>query len=457
MSETTRALRVRGRAPSLRGDATVPGDKSIGHRAVIFGALASGHVRVRGLSGGEDNLRTVLALRALGVSMRDAGTGALDVDGVGLGGLRAAAGELDCGNSGTSIRLLAGLLAAQPFRSRLTGDRYLQARPMRRVADPLRAMGASVDGAAGKKAGELYPPLDVGGASARLRGLEWRSPIASAQVKSAVLLAGLYADDRVYVFEPATSRDHTERMLKYLGAPVHWGDELDDRDYPIGAFSMLAEWPGGVRQLAARDLDVPGDLSSAAFVLGAATLAPGSAVRVRGVGVNPTRTGFLDALRAMGGDVRLVDEREQAGEPVADLECRAAPLRAIEIAGELTVRAIDELPLVAALAAHADGTTTIRDAQELRVKESDRIASTAAMLRAFGVEVEELPDGMRVAGGGALRAGVVDSRGDHRIAMAGAVCALALDGDSVIEDVENIATSFPGFERTLAALGADLR
>jgi 3-phosphoshikimate 1-carboxyvinyltransferase len=448
-------LRVRGPAAPLAGEVRVPGDKSIGHRAVILGALTGGRVAVSGLSGGEDNLRTIAALRALGVAIRETGPGALAIDGVGLDGLRAAAGELDCGNSGTSIRLLGGLLGAQRFRSRLSGDRYLRARPMRRVADPLRAMGARMDGAAGKKPGELYPPLDVGGLDGRPRGVDWRSPIASAQVKSAVLLAGLYADGPVTFVEPTASRDHSERMLAYLGAPVHSGHFLDERDAPIGWSATLHPWTGP-RRLAARGLEVPGDLSSAAFLLGAATLVPGSAVRVRGVGVNPTRTGFLDALCAMGGDVTLDGAREQAGEPVADLSCRAAPLRGIEIAGELTVRAIDELPLLAALAAHADGVTTIRDAAELRVKESDRVAATAAMLRAFGVTVDERPDGLRIEGAGGRRAGRVDSRGDHRIAMAGAVCALGAAGETLIEDVDNIATSFPGFERLLVSLGADL-
>ncbi|HZS38469.1 MAG TPA: 3-phosphoshikimate 1-carboxyvinyltransferase, partial [Polyangia bacterium] len=269
------------------------------------------------------------------------------------------------------------------------------------------------------------------------------------------LLAGLYAEGRVVFIEPAQSRDHTERMLAFLGAPIRTAVSIDERDAEDGRVAMLDEWPGA-RRLEPRDLDVPGDLSSAAFLLGAAALVAGSRVRVRGAGVNPTRTGFLDALARMGVRVEQAQAREQAGEPVADLECRATLLDGVTIDGELTVRAIDELPLLAALAAHAGGETLIRDAAELRVKESDRVAATAAMLRAFGAAVEELPDGLRIAGGAPLHAGVVDSHGDHRIAMAGAVCALAIDGESLIRDVDNIATSFPGFERTLVTLGADL-
>jgi 3-phosphoshikimate 1-carboxyvinyltransferase len=436
-------LRVSGPSHSLAGEATVPGDKSIGHRAVMLAGICDGRVVVRGLSGGEDNLRTVAALAALGVGVRQIAAGALEVDGAGVAGLRAAAGELDCGNSGTSIRLLMGLLAPRPFRSRLTGDVYLCARPMRRVADPLRQMGAFVDGAPGKKAGELYPPVEVGGATS-LQGIRWESKVASAQVKSAILLCALGAEGATTVVEPSRSRDHTERMLRALGAPLS-----------IDGNAVTLEPSGWNRRLSAGELLVPGDLSSAAFVLAAATLVPGSRVTVRGVGVNPTRTGFLDALALMGGDVTLENPREEGGEPVADLTARAAPLSGVEIAGELAVRAIDELPLLAALAAHADGTTTIRDAAELRVKESDRVASTVAMLRALGAEADERPDGLVVAGR-ARTAGVVDSHGDHRIAMAGAVCALPLHGETRLLDTENVATSFPGFAALLASLGATI-
>jgi 3-phosphoshikimate 1-carboxyvinyltransferase len=440
-------LRVRGPAGALAGDVRVPGDKSIGHRAVLFSAIAHGHATVRGLSGGEDNRSTISALRALGVAITDVAPGTVTVDGRGLEGLRAAADALDCGNSGTSIRLLSGVLASRPFASRLVGDQYLHARPMRRVLGPLEQMGAVVRGAAGKKAGEAYPPLDIGPLAPprRLRGITYQSPVASAQVKSAILLAGLAADGPTTVVEPERSRDHTERMLGFLGAPLTVEDLAVTLD-PRG-------WDG---RLVARDLEVPGDLSSAAFLLGAAAVRPGSRVVVRAVGVNPTRTGVIDALARMGASIARADERLVGGEPVADLVCTGGRLGAIEIAGELAVRAIDELPLLAAVAAHAEGETRIRDAAELRVKESDRIAATAAMLRALGVEVEEHPDGLTVRGGRGVRAGVVDSHGDHRIAMAGAVCALGAAGETVIDDTRNVATSFPGFAAALAAVGADV-
>jgi 3-phosphoshikimate 1-carboxyvinyltransferase len=433
--------RLTGPARALSGERTVPGDKSIGHRAVMFAALADGKVRVAGLSGGEDNHRTVAALQALGVPIIETGPGSLEVSGVGLDGLRAAAGDLDCGNSGTSIRLLSGMLAPRHFRSRLVGDEYLNARPMRRVVDPLQRMGAHIEGHAGKKSGEIYPPLTVGGATG-LHGVRWVSKVASAQVKSAILMAGMLAEGPTTVVEPSLSRDHTERLMRSLGVPL-----------AVHGLEVTLDPRGWDRRMPAHDLHVPGDLSSGAFLLAAATLVPGSRVTVRGVGVNATRTGFFDALRAMGGDLTLENQRDQGGEPVADVTARAAQLRGTEIAGELSVRAIDELPLLAALAAHADGETVIRDAAELRVKESDRVASTAAMLTAFGATVEERPDGL-VISGRARHPGVVDSHGDHRIAMAGAVCALAVSGETTVLDTENVATSFPGFAEALAALGA---
>jgi 3-phosphoshikimate 1-carboxyvinyltransferase len=440
-------LRVRGPAKALAGDVRVPGDKSIGHRAVLFAAIADGKATVRGLSGGEDNRSTIGALRALGVAIEDVGPGMVTVDGRGLDGLRAPTVDLDCGNSGTSMRLLAGLLASRPFAARLVGDAYLHARPMRRVVDPLRQMGANIGGSAGAKLGETYPPLEIGPRGhERLSGINYTSKVASAQVKSCILLAGLAAEGVTQVTEPERSRDHSERMLAHMGAPL-----------TVAGLTVRLDPRGWNGKLAARDLEVPGDLSSAAFLLGAAAVVPGSRVVVRGVGVNPTRTGVLDALRAMGADVTLADERVVGGEPVADLVCVAGALTGIEIAGELAVRAIDELPLLAAIAAHASGDTRIRDAAELRVKESDRIAATAGMLRALGVEVEEHPDGMTVRGGRGVRAGVVESHGDHRIAMAGAICALAAAaGETIIRDTRNVATSFPTFARVLAEIGADL-
>jgi 3-phosphoshikimate 1-carboxyvinyltransferase len=442
----TENLRVRGPAPALVGEARVPGDKSIGHRAVLFAAIADGTATVRGLSGGGDNRSTVACLRALGIRITDVGLGVVTVEGRGLDGLRAPAEDLDCGNSGTSMRLLSGLLAARPFASRLVGDEYLHARPMRRVADPLRAMGAQIAGQPGKKADEIYPPLVIAAHEDRLSGITHQSKVASAQVKSAILLAALYADGRTIVREPERSRDHTERMLAAMGAPLTVED-----------LSVTLDPGGWDRKLAPQNFEVPGDLSSAAFLLGAAAVVPQSRVMVRGVGFNTTRSGVVDALRKMGARITVHGERVVGGEPVADLECEGGALAGIEIAGELAVRAIDELPLLAAVAAHATGETRIRDAAELRVKESDRIQATAAMLRALGVEVEEHADGMTIAGGrgpgGSVKAGTVDSHGDHRIAMAGAVCALGAAGETLIRDTRNVATSFPTFAPTLAALG----
>jgi 3-phosphoshikimate 1-carboxyvinyltransferase len=447
-TETIETLRVRGPARALDGDVTVPGDKSIGHRAVLFAAIADGHASVRGLSGGEDNRSTIGVLRALGVAIADVAPGVVAVDGRGLDGLRAPSGDLDCGNSGTSMRLFAGLLSSRPFASRLVGDQYLHARPMKRVVEPLTQMGARIAGQSGKKAGEIYPPLAIAAAS-RLHGLRWESKVASAQVKSAIVLAALAADGTTTVVEPERSRDHTERMLAHMGAPL-----------TVDGLAVTVDTRGWNGRLAARDLAVPGDLSSAAFLLGAASVVPGSRVVVRGVGVNPTRTGVIDALRAMGANIEISDERIVGGEPVADLSCTGGTLVGIRIAGELTVRAIDELPLLAAVAAHAEGETRIADAGELRVKESDRVAATAAMLRALGVEVEEHPDGLLVRGtkgGHGPMGGVVESHGDHRIAMAGAVCALGARGETLIRDTRNVATSFPGFAAALALLGADLQ
>ena len=425
----------------------MPGDKSIGHRAVIFGALATGQVRVTGLSGGEDNRRTVTALEALGVPIRRDEHG-LCIDGVGIKGLRQAGSDLDCGNSGTTMRLFTGLLCGQPFTSRLIGDAYLCKRPMRRVAGPLGLMGGVVEGQPGSRSGELYPPLVVGGVEHRLHGAEVDGRVASAQVKSAVLLAALGADGITRYREPSQSRDHTERMLAAMGAPLTVSD---------GGLTSTLEPYGWDRVLHARDFTVPGDLSSAAFLLGAASLVPDSRVRITGVGLNPTRTGLLDALHAMGARITVENPRDEGGEPVGDLVVEAAALCSTRVAGDLTVRSLDELPLLSALAAHAVGVTVLCDAEELRVKESDRLAATAAMLRAFGVDTEERPDGLSIEGRpGRLRPAVVDSHGDHRIAMAAAICALGVDGETVIHDTDNVATSYPSFAATLTQLGASV-
>jgi 3-phosphoshikimate 1-carboxyvinyltransferase len=431
-------------APPLAGDVTVPGDKSIGHRAVLFAALTDGPCEIRGLSGGEDNLRTVAALAAQGVRI-DSAPAHVTVHGAGFPGLRAPAAPIDCGNSGTSMRLLAGLAAGRPFTTQLSGDEYLSRRPMRRVAEPLRLMGATLSGVAGAKPGELLPPLTISGGN--LVGITYTLPVPSAQVKSAVLIAGLQAAGGTETREAAPTRDHTERMLAWLGAPI---------DRPAPGITRVA----AVDRLRARPLVVPGDPSSAAFLI-AAALVTGGGARVRGVCVNPTRTGFLDALRAMGARIDEEDRREEAGEPVADLVIPPGQgsLAACELAGDLVVRAIDEIPILAVVAARAAGDTVVRDAAELRVKESDRVATTVRALRAFGVDAEERPDGLLVRGlaGAPFRAADVDSAGDHRIAMSAAVAALAVapgSAPSRVRDVANVATSFPGFAERLAALGA---
>jgi 3-phosphoshikimate 1-carboxyvinyltransferase len=414
--------------PALRGRLTVPGDKSISHRAVILGSLASGETVVRGFLASDDCRRTVAAFRAMGRAIDDieaAGRPALRIRGDGAGALREPGDVLDCGNSGTTIRLMAGLLAGRPMFSVLTGDASLRRRPMARVVEPLRAMGAQITG----REDGRYAPLAVVGR--RLKGAAVRLSIASAQVKSALLLAGLSAEGRTTVTEPQRSRDHTERMLRAFGASL----EIE------GATVSLC----GPVDLAATDVEVPGDLSSAAFVIAAALLVPGSEIVIERVGVNPTRTGFLDVLRAMGASVVVEGMRDASGEPVADLIVRAGPLRGTRIEGELIPRTIDEFPILCVLAALAEGETVIDGAEELRVKESDRIAVMAEELRRLGVTVEERPAGMRIVGPQKPVGAECASHGDHRVAMALAVAALAAKGPTTIRDVECVGTSFPGF------------
>lgn len=441
-------LRVRS-GPALRGRTEVPGDKSIGHRAVLFAGLARGRCVVRGLSGGADNRATVAAMKAMGVPIEEQGD-ELRVQGVGLRGLRMPTDVIDCGNSGTTMRLLAGLLSGQRFGTRLVGDESLTRRPMGRVIGPLRARGAHIGGTTreGRPAteGDLYPPLSIAPLveGEPLAGLEYDMPIASAQVKSSLLLSGLYAAGPTALSEPVVSRDHTERMLMALGVPLQ----------TAGAAVLLdpAGWSGGWDGF---EWEIPGDLSSAAFLLAAATMVPGSRVVVEGVGINPTRTGLLDALRFMGARVDLLRRPEGVpGEPTADLSVGHTALRGVLLGGELLVRMIDEVPALCAIAATAKGSTEIRDARELRVKETDRIAAMAAVLQAFGVPCQELEDGLVVTGGGPLRGARVHSRGDHRVAMAGALLGLVAEGETVVEDADCIATSFPTFVPTLQALGA---
>jgi 3-phosphoshikimate 1-carboxyvinyltransferase len=431
----------------LVGSVPVPSDKSIGHRALLFGALCEGDTRITGFSHGEDNVSTANALRAMGVAIDEVGPAELVVHGVGLGGLKAPAAPLDCGNSGTTMRLLCGVLAGARFQATLVGDETLSRRPMMRVAGPLRLRGAVVEGRKDPtKEREIVAPLVVGPLpeGRDLGPLEYESPVSSAQVKSAILLSGLQAAGVTRVREPTVSRDHTERMLGALGCPIRTVGPVVELD-PTG-------WD---RRLHAIAIDIPGDVSAAAFLLVAAQLVAESRVTVRGVGVNPTRTGLLEIVRDMGGGIGIEPHGERGGEPVAELRAWSAPLHGIAIGGETVPRAIDEIPIACALAARAHGTTRIRDADELRHKESDRIATMATVLRAFGVACEEKPDGMDVEGRAApLEPAEIDSRGDHRIAMTAAVLALVARAPSRIRDAGCIATSYPKFVATLRALGA---
>jgi 3-phosphoshikimate 1-carboxyvinyltransferase len=421
---------------TLRGEIRVAGDKSISHRSVMLGSIAEGVTEIEGFLEGEDSLATLAAFRAMGVRIDRPSPGRVTVHGVGLHGLHAPAGDLDLGNSGTSMRLLAGLLSGQSFATRLVGDASLTRRPMARVAEPLRLMGAQIDTAQGGR-----PPLEIHGGAA-LKGIEYRMPVASAQVKSALLLAGLYAHGTTRVIEPAPTRDHTERMLAGFG-------------YPLRREGALAELQGGGR-LQGAALQVPADISSAAFFLVAASIAPGSDLLLRGVGINPTRTGVIGILRAMGASIESLAERESGGEPVADLRVRGAALRGIVIPEELVPLAIDEFPVLFVAAACADGDTLLRGAEELRVKESDRIEVMARGLRALGVELETYPDGIRIRGGASLGSARIDSCGDHRIAMAFCVASLRATGPIVIGDCANVATSFPGFRALAGSVGLQI-
>ncbi len=441
----------------LYGSTTVPGDKSISHRAAMFAALAEGRSQVRNFLPGGDCQATLGVLRALGVAINELSPSELLLDGVGLHGLHEPAAPLDCVNSGTTMRLMAGLLAGQRFFSVLSGSPQLVKRPMGRVVEPLRQMGAVIHGRQGGK----LAPLAMAGA--RLHFIDYTMPVPSAQVKSALLLAGLYNEGLVIVRQPGPARDHTERMLAAMGAPIR----------VLGSV-VTSERPK--QPLAPLDITVPGDISSAAFLLAAGLLVPQSHLTITGVGINPTRTGILDIFQMMGADIRLDNVREEAGEPVADIVVQrrggvtpplrgdrgagaggvTPPLRGVEIGGDLIVRAIDELPVLAVLATQAHGRTVVRDAAELRVKETDRIATVAAELRTLGAHVEEYPDGFAVDGPIELHSAPVWSHGDHRLAMALAVAGMVASGPVLVEEAECISDSFPGFERTLEVLGVEL-
>ena len=430
----------------LAGELRVPGDKSIGHRALLFSLLADGPVRIVGLGDGADNGRSAKAISALGATVARDGALGIHITSPGRRALVKPAAPIDCGNSGTTIRLLCGLLAGQPFETRLFGDESLSTRPMKRVIEPLSRMGAKLRGAA--RGADVCPPLDIGPAAGPLTAIDYAMPVASAQVKSAIILAALSAAGRTIVREPGPGRDHTERLLASWGAPM--------TSQPGVVTIDTNGWDG---RLTGGDLIVPGDPSSSAFLIAAAILSGSTGVTIGNVGINPTRSGFLDVLSSMGATVEIRDPRASGGEPVADLHVAigaAGSLRATTIAGDLTVRSLDEIPILAVVAARAKGTTVIRDGEELRVKESDRIATTAAMLRAFGIEVEVRPDGMAIEGrpDRPLSAAHVDAAGDHRIAMSAAIAALVADGETRIDDADNVATSYPGFVAAMQTLGA---
>lgn len=425
-------------AERVAGSIRVPGDKSVSHRALMLGGLAAGTTTVDGFLDSEDCLATLGALRAMGVDIERPSAHAVRVHGVGLHGLRGVERPLDMGNAGTAMRLFMGLLAGQKFDSTLVGDASLMKRPMERAARPLREMGASIETVDGK------PPVRIHGGQ-RLRGIDFAMPVASAQVKSAVLLAGLFADGVTRVTEPAVTRDHTERMLRGFGV------EIERRAATISL--------QGGQSLRATHVAVPADFSSAAFFMVAGSIARAGELLLERVGMNPTRNGLLEILRAMGADIRIEAPDESGPEPVANLRIRPARLRGIEVPQHLVPIAIDEFPVFFVAAACADGTSVLRGAEELRVKESDRLAVMAAGLAALGVEHELLPDGMRILGrpdGAAFAGGAIDSHGDHRIAMSFAVASLRAAAAIRIDDVANVATSFPGFAALANAIGLSI-
>ena len=422
---------------TLTGACSVPGDKSISHRAVMFGSIAEGDTHVRNFLDGGDCRATIEVMRGLGVQIDVITPTELIVHGRGLDGLQEPATVLDCGNSGTTIRLLTGLLVGQQFATFLNGTAQIRRRPMGRIVRPLRGMGADI---MGRQNGD-YAPLGI--RPARLRGMEYTMPVASAQVKSCLLLAGLYAHGLTLVIEPGPARDHTERMLAAMGAPV-----------AVYGNKVSSERPQA--PLKALDLTVPGDMSSAAFLLVAGAITPGSHITINGVGVNPTRTGIVEALLEMGASITFTNAREEGGEPGADLVVTTSALRGTTFGGEQIVTMIDELPILAVAATQAEGRTIVRDAHELRVKETDRIATTVGELRKLGARIEPPPDGFIIDGPTPLIGAPVESHDDHRLAMAMAVAGLVARGQTVVHGAEVTGDSFPGFEVTLQALGADL-
>lgn len=422
---------IRGTA-SLRGSISVPGDKSISHRALMLSAIGKGRSRITNFLEGEDCISTLNAMKSAGVQI-DYSKEEIVVHGAGLKGLKEPRDVIDAGNSGTTTRLLAGLFAGQDFFTVITGDQYLRKRPMKRVVGPLSQMGARIWG---REGGEKLP-LAINGTS--LKGIDYHSPIASAQVKSSIILAGLRAEGVTRVYEPTLSRDHTERMLKAMGAKC---GILDNFGFQV---------EGGV-ELSCVDVHVPGDISSAAFFIVAALIIDGSQIEIKNVGINPTRTGIVDILRTMGGSIIYENEREVAGEPVADIVVSSGKLKGVDVGGDLIPRAIDEIPALAVAAAFAEGRTTVTDAGELRVKECDRISAMTSELKKLGANIEELEDGFTIDGTDLLTGACVSGHGDHRIAMSMAVAGLRSKGNTLISGSECVNVSFPGFFELIESL-----
>lgn len=427
----TSEMKIKGTS-GIRGAIPVPGDKSISHRSVILGSLATGATRIHGFLESLDCLNTINAFRMMGVEITRLSPGEVVINGVGLDGLNEPEDIIDVGNSGTGIRLISGVLAGQPFYSVITGDESVRNRPMKRIVEPLTDMGAIIQG---REGGNKAPLTILGG---ELWKTDYKSPVASAQVKSAILLAGLFADGKTTITEPALSRNHTEFLLKAFGADVA----------AEGTTSSVMGRP----KLYAQEITVPGDISSAAYWIVAGLILPESEITVKNVGINPTRTGIIDVLKAMGADISIDNIREYAGEPAADITARTSELKGTEIRGKIIPRLIDEVPVIALAAAVASGDTIVADASELKAKETDRIAAVSTELRRFGVEIDETSDGMVIHGGKELKGAECQSHGDHRIAMTCAIAGLAAHGETIIHDTGCIETSYPGFEREIEGL-----
>ncbi len=421
-----------GPVKRLRGEITLPGDKSITHRAIIFSSIAENRSSLKGVQRGRDCLTTLKCMRDMGVPIKEEGEEII-VEGVGLGGLKEPEDVLNCENSGTTMRLLAGLLAGQEFYSVLSGDKYLRKRPMKRIVKPLREMGAKIEG---REKGNLPPLTIVGG---KLRSISYPSPLASAQVKSCLLLAALYTEGETSVREPYKSRDHTERMMRYLGIPVR-----------VKGLEVQVEGRKSRRNFKGKSFYIPGDISAGAFFMGAAVSLPGSRIKLSNVGLNPTRRGFLDVLISMGAEIEISNLKKICEEEVGDIEIRGGNnLRGVVVQGEMIPRLIDEIPILVVVSCFVPGDTLIKGAKELRVKETDRIRAIVSELKKMGADIEEREDGMFIRGGKRLKGGRVKSWGDHRIAMALTIAGLCCEGETTISDAQCINISFPDFQKTL--------